>query len=285
MAFSISIHPLLVALRVDGRSHAASREQIVDLADGVNGPAGRGHRVQQRRARRRQRVVATVGRPLEGSRHAFERTRDHPADAHLLPDHVVGDLADAVLLGDRDDLFVRGDLKNAVGRGVDDRTAGAHVLGAELVDDRGPGRDRVAERRAADAPLELGDDIRGKAVRKRREGALQDHAGHLPVSRHRILAGRSLGHASVGAHGRVHQRHAMDVGHVRKSEGAQRRQFQPDGSRDVAERVAAAVAIRVRVRQLADADAVEHREEHAIWKGCHRRRATSSCVSTRSPAA
>ena len=45
------------------------------------------------------------------------------------------------------DVFVRGDLEDAVGGGVDDRMAGAHVLGAELVDDHRAGRRVVADRR------------------------------------------------------------------------------------------------------------------------------------------
>jgi len=43
-----------------------------------------------------------------------------------------------VPLFQQDDFFVRGDLKDAVGRGVDNRRAGAQVLLAELPDDLGP---------------------------------------------------------------------------------------------------------------------------------------------------
>ena len=65
----------------------------------------------------------------------------------------------AVELVDRDDVLVRRDLEHAVGRRVDDRRAGAHVLRPERVDDRRAGRDDVAERLPADAPLEFRDDV------------------------------------------------------------------------------------------------------------------------------
>jgi hypothetical protein len=52
-------------------------------------------------------------------------------------------------LGNRHDLFVRRDLKHAVGGGVDDQRAGAQVLGPELVDDRGTRRRLVADHAAA----------------------------------------------------------------------------------------------------------------------------------------
>jgi hypothetical protein len=53
----------------------------------------------------------------------------------------------------------------------------------------------------------------------------------------------------------------VDVGDVGKSEGSQRRKSEPDTTRDVADGVAAAVAVGVRVGKLADADAIEDGEE------------------------
>src|SRR6185369_1068280 len=84
----------------------------------------------------------------------------------------------------------------AVRRRVDDRTPRAHVLRAELVDDRGAGGGIVAERPAPDAALELGDHVSRKTVREGREGALEHDAGELPVAGDRILPGRALAHAA-----------------------------------------------------------------------------------------
>ena len=89
-------------------------------------------------------------------------------------------------------------------------------------------------------------------------------AGHLPVPGDRVLPGGSLGHPAVGAGRRVNRRHAVDVGDAREPERAQCRQLERDGAREVAERVAPAIAVGVRVGQLADTNAVEDREKHAI---------------------
>jgi hypothetical protein len=202
-----------------------------------------------------------------------------------LADQLVGNPADAIELRDRDHLFVRGDLEDAVGGRVDDRVTGPHVLGAELVDDRRPRRGVVADRAAADAFLELGDHFRGEAVGKRGERPIQHDTGHLPMTGDGILPRRSFGHPSVGAERRVDWRHPLHVGDARQSERTQRGERQWHETRDVAERIAAAIAVRIRVGQLADAHAVEHGQEDAIWRGCHKRRAAASSMASRSPAA
>ena len=53
-----------------------------------------------------------------------------------------------------------------------------------------PRRDHVAERRAADAPLELGDQVCGEAVREDGKGPLEHEPHQLPVAGDGILAGR-----------------------------------------------------------------------------------------------
>jgi hypothetical protein len=64
-------------------------------------------------------------------------------------------------------LLVRGDLKDAVDRGVADGLAGPQVLGPELVDDGGPGGVAVAE--DAGEPR-LAHERRDKLRRERRDG-------------------------------------------------------------------------------------------------------------------
>ena len=59
-------------------------------------------------------------------------------------------------------------------------------------------------------------------------------------------------------HRHVRQRHD-----ARQTERGERRNVQADVPRDVAERVAALVAVRARVGQLADADAVQHDDDGA----------------------
>ena len=57
-----------------------------------------------------------------------EGARDHTAYEVGAVEKFSGDFAHAVELGDGDHVFVRGDLEDAVARGVDDGVAGAHVL-------------------------------------------------------------------------------------------------------------------------------------------------------------
>ena len=61
-----------------------------------------------------------------------------------------GRLAGGVELGERHLVFVGGDLKDAVRRGVDDKVAGAQVLGTKLLDDHRAGGRAVAKNAAAD---------------------------------------------------------------------------------------------------------------------------------------
>ena len=166
---------------------------------------------------------------LKAPGRADERPRDHPADAEAEPDQLEGDLADAIQLGHRDDVFVRGDLKHAVGRRVDDRPAGAHVLGAELVDDRRAGRGLVAERAAADAPLELGDHLRRESRRETPETAARARAPSAPSAR-----SPSPCRATLPPSGRTRPRgagSALDADrrrHASQAERAQRRQRAAD---------------------------------------------------------
>ena len=127
---------------------AATGEEILDLANRDDRQRCGLQAIEQRLARRRQRVVVAVRRAREAPRRADERARDHAADAQPFANELVGDLAVAIELANRHDVLVRRDLEDAVGRRVDDRRAGPHVLGSELVDDLRPGSGLVAEHAA-----------------------------------------------------------------------------------------------------------------------------------------
>ena len=100
-----------------------------------------GEHVEQHRFRRVDGVIVAALGPAEVSRRAGERPGNDAADAIRPVQHFSGDFAHAVKLGDRDHVFVGGDLEDAVARGVDDREAGAHVLLAQLLENfRAAGR-------------------------------------------------------------------------------------------------------------------------------------------------
>ena len=123
-------------------------------------------------------------------------------------------------------------------------------------------------RGAPDAARERGHDLGRKAVGKGRERLLEDDAGHLPVTGHRVLARGGLGHAAPGA-GR-HAAGMAERGHETvEPEVTQRGQVQGDAAGDVAERVAALVTVPGRVGQFADADAVEHDRDDPLEADTH----------------
>jgi hypothetical protein len=125
---------------------------------------------------------------------------------------------------------------------------------------------------AADRALELGDDVGREPVGKRRERALEHEAHQLPVAGHRVLAGRSFRHPPERG------RRGLDGAMPRSGVMQPRPSASSVGTRtstrraDVAERVAALVAVRGGVRQLADPDAVEHDEDDALEGGSRRDR-------------
>ena len=74
---------------------------------------------------------------------------------------------------------------------------GPYVVRAKALDDLGSRGDDIANRAAADAPFEFGNDFRWESVRKRRERPIQHHTHELPVASHRVLARRHLGHPPI----------------------------------------------------------------------------------------
>src|SRR6202035_4515810 len=90
---------------------------------------------------------------------AGERASDDAAHAVRSIEQFPRDFAHAVEFGDRDHLFVRGDLKDAVAGGVHDRLAGAKVLFTEFFDDFRSGGGLVSDGFAADLALEFFDDF------------------------------------------------------------------------------------------------------------------------------
>ena len=142
------------------------------------------------------------------------------AEADALHEHLVGDLALPVQFGDGDDVLVRGDLEHAVGRRVDDRRPGPHVLGPEFLDDhraRGHGVARASCGRCAAR-------TRGSSPRESRSGNTgngrsSDEPHQLPVAGDRVLARRPLGHPAERRGRRGHRRAAREVGRCATGRG------------------------------------------------------------------
>src|SRR5205823_4760385 len=105
------------------------------------------------------------------------------------------------------------------------------------------GRD-VAEHAAPGATCERVDQLRGKAVRVRRERSLEPYAGQLPVPRRAVLAGGRGLQESPCARRPLDRTHAAQRPHAPEPEPLEVRQIEPtDCLGDVTERVAPRVAV------------------------------------------
>src|SRR5260221_7000048 len=173
-------------------SQATECEEVLDLADADDVVAGRRQVIQQRRLGRLQREVAAMRRAREVARRADERPRDYPANCVLAGEQPTRRLAHTIQLVEWDHFFVRRQLKDAVGGGVENRLAGAQMLGAELLDDRGAGRWLIAKCTATDRRFEPLDELGRKAVRIGWQRAVERDAHELPVPRRAVLPRRRL---------------------------------------------------------------------------------------------
>src|SRR5579862_7556050 len=109
---------------------------------------------------------------------------------------------------------MRGNLKNAVARRVDDRKSRAYVLFAKFLDNFGAGGGLVSECAAADSPLEFRDKFFWETVRINWERLLQPDAGHFPVTGRGVLSGRdrgALAETSVGPRWRRKMLERFDI--------------------------------------------------------------------------
>src|SRR6266481_1107739 len=118
---------------------------------------------------------------------ADEWAGDDAPDVVLPAHELARNGTDAPQLIHWNDVLVRSHLEDGIGGRVDDRTSGANVFFAELVEDHGPRGGFVAKGLAADAALKFGDDIGREAVRIRTERILDDEPHHFPVTRGRVL--------------------------------------------------------------------------------------------------
>ena len=253
-----------VALGLDVVRHALPAVDVVNLPD-AEGEHARllQPRHQQRLGRIDGVVVAAHGAP-EAAGLPLERPRNHPPHLMRRRQQVARGLAHAVELFHRNNLFVRGNLEDAVGGGVHNRRAGLHVLRAQLFDDLRPARRFVAQRLAAHRPLELFHHLGRKTVGIGRKGFLHVQARHLPVAGGGVFAGRGQRRLAVGGSRMLSRRQVLERFDVRQPQLDQVGQLQRPRSRHVPQRVAPGVAELRRVWHLADAHAVQHQQHHPL---------------------
>ena len=120
----------------------------------------------------------------------------------------------------------------------------------------------------------------GKPCGNDRKGTLEHQPHQLPVPGDRILAGRGLRHPPVGAARPASTAESAPPRSTTppETERAKRGHGQTDLAGDVAERVAAAIAVSISVGQLADTHAVEDDEDDPAGNGGMRQARQASCV-------
>ena len=170
------------------------------------------------------------------------------------------------------------DLEHAVGRGVDDGLARAHMLVAQPLDDLRARGVTVAEHSRQPAALDqLVEQRFRKCVLRAAEVApvVEDgHAGHLPVPARRVLARAELGSVAVcAAYGDVAvaalgKAPAAVASRVQQSELREIRYLERPACAsaafgDVTQRVGADIAECVRVRRRSDPEGIQHEDDGA----------------------
>src|SRR2546425_6635125 len=182
---------------------------VVDFSDAEHEHTSILQYIEQHRTWRIYGIVVPARRARVSSARPIERPRNYAAHAVRTVEQFPRDFAHPVELGDRDDVFVRGDLKHAVARGVDNWKARAHVLIAELFDDFGTRGRLVPKRLQANLPLKFRDDLARKTVRINGKRAVEPYAGHLPMARCGVFSRRvcrGLAESSSGPRGRREMR-------------------------------------------------------------------------------
>src|SRR6266571_6146540 len=237
---------------------------VVDFSDAEDGYTSILQHIEQHRTGRIYRIVVPARCSRVCAARPIERSRNYAAHAVRTVEQFPRDFAHPVELGDGNDVFVRGDLKHAVTRCIDNWKAGAHMLIAELFDDFGTRGRLVPKRLAANLPLKFRDDLARKTVRINGKRAVEPYASHLPMSRRGVFSRRvcrGLAESSSGPRGRREMRERFDV---RKPKPNQIRKSERPRFGDMPERVAAGVAIIGRIGQRTDADTVQHSPNHPL---------------------
>ena len=221
--------------------------------------------IEQHALGRRHGVIVAIGGAREITGRAEEGTRDHAAHFMRTMQNLARCFANLVQLPKRNHFFMRGYLKNAIGRRVDDGRTGAHVLRAEFLNDLRARCGLVAERAAADARLEFAHDLGRKAVGVEREWLGEMNTRHFPVARGGVFAGRSQRAASECSRRRIGGRYAGERLDISQTEPREIGHIEAADARDVADGVACRIGCAKvrRIRHGADAGAIQHDPDHA----------------------
>ena len=123
---------------------------------------------------------------------AGERAGYDATDAMFAVQNSAGDFAIAVQFMNRYDIFMRSDLKNAVGRGVNDELSGFDMLFAVVFDNFCAGVGFVAKNFSAGFFDKFVDNILRETIRLCRERFGRNDASYFPMTYRRVFAHRGF---------------------------------------------------------------------------------------------
>src|SRR4051794_9449539 len=173
-------------------------ENVTDLADPDDLGAFVAQCVQNA-SRRFHRVIVPARGAAKVSGVALEGPRNPPANprgVRVFPSH----FANFVERPDGDDVFMRRNLQNRVGRSVENRPAAPEMLRAELLQHNCATTRVVADELNPGLGLDLLDEV-GREALKNGKWFFQDNPSDLPVTSRRVFPSGTLLHSSVACSG------------------------------------------------------------------------------------
>jgi hypothetical protein len=183
--------------------------------------------------------------------------------------HPTRQLARTIELGEWNHFFVRRNLKNRIGRRINDPATSATLLLGEPTDHIGPAANNVTDDAAPGLSRKPVEQISGKSIRVRWERLREMHAGYLPMTGRAVLPRRRRTHTSPGASSVTTPLHAFERLYVPKTKPLQARQLESAArAGEVAQCIAADVTVGGGIRSLADTNAVEDDYRSALQLFC-----------------
>ena len=157
-------HAIAIGLGMIPPGQSTSGEKILNFTEADDILALSLEEVEECRAERLEREIATMFSACERSWGSYEWSGNNPSDSVVSCEHLSCNFAHMVQFPKGDYVLMRGKLKNAIGRCVEDRKASTHMLFAQFFDDLCAGSSLVADDFASNGLFEGFYEVKGKAM-------------------------------------------------------------------------------------------------------------------------
>src|SRR6266550_1841793 len=154
---------------------------------------------------------------------------------------------------------MRGNLKNRVGRRVNNPVASSQMLGGELIDHFGSARNHVSNYASTGRSRETRDHSFRKSIGVSRKSLREMDTRDFPVTGCAVFPSRRRVHRAPRADRPIESTCSLEGGNVSKAAHIQSRKIKSsDRMSDVAKSVTALITIRCGVRSFAGANTIEN---------------------------